>query len=220
MGKTNLLLLVFALLFIRLTGLNAHLIKDADGNTYASTIIGKQRWLIENLKTTKYNDGTPIPLVSDDKAWQELKSPGYCWLNNDIKNKDVYGALYNWYTVKTNKLCPKGWHVPSNDEFIIMSAFLGDNETAGNMLKEAGTAHWKHSLTTGTNDFDFTALPSGIRLTSGLFPEFGTGRAVWWSSTGSTTDAWNRGLSFDSGRIFKGDENVRYGFSVRCLKDN
>jgi uncharacterized protein (TIGR02145 family) len=213
------LLLVSALLFLSLTRLQAQMVKDADGNIYTSTTIGKQVWMVDNLKTTRYNDGTPIPLVTNDKAWQELKTGAYCWLNNDIKNKDVYGALYNWYTVKTKKLCPKGWHVPSNDEWIELTIFLGDIEIAGAKLKEAGITHWKNLLHQGTNDFDFTALPGGIRLTSGLFPEFGTGRAVWWSSTGTTTDAWNRGLSFDSDRVFKGDENVRYGFSVRCLKD-
>jgi uncharacterized protein (TIGR02145 family) len=219
MRKKTLCLLVFALPCFWFTALQAQLVKDTDGNVYASTTIGKQIWMVENLKTTKYNDGTPIPLVTNDKAWQELKSPAYCWLNNDIKNKEIYGALYNWYTVKTKKLCPKGWHVPSNDDWIELTIFLGDKETAGAKLKESGSTHWKNPLNVGTNDFDFTGLPGGLRLVSGLFPEFGTGRAVWWSSTGTTTDAWNRGLSFDSDIIFKGDENVRYGFSVRCLKD-
>jgi uncharacterized protein (TIGR02145 family) len=219
MQKLNFLLIISASLCFSYTEIKAQLVKDSDGNVYASTTIGKQVWLVENLKTTKYNDGTPIPLVTDDKKWQELSTPAYCWLNNDIKNKDIYGALYNWYTVKTKKLCPKGWHVPTNDEWIELTIFLGDKETAGARLKEAGTTHWKNPLKQGTNDFDFTALPGGLRLVSGIFPEFGMGRAVWWSSTGSATDAWNRGLSFDSDIVFKGDENVRYGFSVRCLKD-
>jgi uncharacterized protein (TIGR02145 family) len=219
MKKKNLLLLVSAGLLLTFNVMQAQTVKDADGNVYASTTLGKQVWLVENLKTTKYNDGTPIPLVTRDNAWQELKTGAYCWLNNDIKNKDVSGALYNWYTVKTKKLCPKGWHVPSNDEWIELTIFLGDKESAGAKLKEAGATHWKDLLHQGTNDYDFTAVPSGLRMTSGLFPEFGSGRAVWWSSTGSATDAWNRGLSFDSDRVFKGDENLRYGFSVRCLKD-
>ena len=219
MKRKNLFLLVSAGLLLTLNVMHAQTVKDADGNIYASTTIGKQVWLVENLKTTKYNDGTPIPLVTKDNAWQELKTGAYCWLNNDIKNKDISGALYNWYTVTTKKLCPKGWHVPSNDEWIELTIFLGDKESAGAKLKETGTTHWKSLLNQGTNEFDFTAVPSGLRLTSGLFPEFGSGRSVWWSSTGTTTDAWNRGLSFDSDRLFKGDENLRNGFSVRCLKD-
>ena len=112
MKRKNLFLLVSAGLLLTLNVMQAQTVKDADGNVYASTTIGKQVWLVENLKTTKYNDGTPIPLVTKDNAWQELKTGAYCWLNNDIKNKDVSGALYNWYTIKTKKLCPKGWHVP------------------------------------------------------------------------------------------------------------
>ncbi len=127
--------------------------------------------MAENLKTTKYNDGRAIPLVTDEKAWKALKTPGYCWYNNDVKNKDIYGALYNFYTVNTKKLCPEGWHVPSDAEWTTMVKFLGDENTAGDKLKESGNAHWKNFLITATNDFDFTALPGGTRLYSGIFPD-------------------------------------------------
>ena len=93
-------------------------IKDKDRNVYKTVIIGTQVWMAENLKTTKYKDGTAIPLVTDGNAWAALSTPGYCWYNNDAATyEDTYGVLYNWYTVNTGKLCPTGWHVPSDAEW-------------------------------------------------------------------------------------------------------
>jgi len=88
-------------------------VTDADGNIYNTVTIGTQTWMVENLKVTKYNDGTAIPLVTDNTAWSNLTTPGYCWYNNDAAtNKNTYGGLYNFYTVNTGKLAPTGWHVP------------------------------------------------------------------------------------------------------------
>ena len=109
-------LFIVTLFCIGLTGLQAQTVKDIDGNVYKTVTIGKQVWMMENLKTTKYNDGKTIPLVTDNTAWTDLTASEYCWYNNDIANKKVYGALYNWYTVNTNKLCPKGWHVSADAE--------------------------------------------------------------------------------------------------------
>jgi uncharacterized protein (TIGR02145 family) len=84
-------------------------VSDADGNAYHSVTIGTQEWLVENLKTTKYNDGTSIPLITSNSGWVNLTTPGYCFYDNDAGiNKATYGALYNWYTVNTGKLCPAG----------------------------------------------------------------------------------------------------------------
>ena len=148
MQQKNVILFTITLICIRLTGLNGQAVKDADGNVYPA---------IENLKTTKYNDGTAIPLVKDEKAWKALKKSAYCWYNNNIANKDVYGALYNWYTVNTKKLCPKGWHVPTDADWTILTTFIGDPISAGDKLKESGQDHWKNTLNSGTNEFDFTA---------------------------------------------------------------
>ena len=182
--------------------------------------IGKQIWMAENLKTTRLNDGKIIPLVTDEKAWKELQTPGYCWYNNEARNKDIYGALYNWYTVNTGKLCPKGWHIPTMTEWTDMVIFLKDENSAGDRLKEAGTAHWKNLFSPATNDFDFTALPGGMRYYSGYFPSFGNDYAVWWSSTREgETNAWTRGLHDSSSRFWKGHDDIHSGFSVRCIKD-
>lgn len=204
---------------LSLTRTNAQTVTDIDGNIYPITVIGKQVWMAENLKTIRLNDGKSILLVPDAKKWKELKTPGYCFLNNDIANKDIYGVLYNWFTVDTKKLCPKGWHVPADREWAEMILFLGDENTAGDKLKEKGNDHWANSLTSATNDFDFTSLGGGMRSDYGIFPDFVNSFAVWWSSTSAGTDAWNRGLYFSSRRIFKGHERVASGFSVRCIKD-
>lgn len=215
-----LIIFLVTLFCVRLTGLHGQIATDIDGNVYPSITIGKQVWMAENLKTTKYNDGTTITLVTDDKAWKTLKTPAYCWFNNDIANKDVYGALYNWYTVNTKKICPKGWHVPIDREWVTMISFLGDVNVAGDKLKETGINHWKNSLNNATNEFDFTALPGGMRLDAGVFPIFGSSYAVWWSATENNPElAWNRGLFFSSRNVYRGCENKRSGFSVRCIKD-
>jgi len=205
---------------VGITYINAQTVMDADSNIYTSVTIGKQIWLAENLKTTKYNDGKVIPLVSADRVWKELETPAYCWFNNDISNKEDLGALYNWYAVNTKKLCPKGWHVPTKAEWVTMIIFLGDENTAGAKLKESGTEHWKNSIIISTNEFGFTALPGGLRMKVGTFPEFGTSYAVWWTATDyDQVAAWNRGLFFNSSNVYGGFDNKKNGFSVRCIHD-
>ena len=105
---------IIILLFFSLNGLLAQSVTDADGNIYLTVNIGKQVWMAANLKTTKFNDGKAIPLVTDEMKWKSLQTPGYCFYNNDPANKEIYGALYNYYTVNTKKICPKGWHVPTD----------------------------------------------------------------------------------------------------------
>lgn len=201
-------------------GLNAQTVRDVEGNVYLTTTIGTQTWMAENLKTTKFNDGTSIPFVPDDKAWKVLKTPAYCWFDYDIKNKEIYGALYNWHTVSSGKLCPKGWHVPEDSEWTILVTFLGDPEVAGNKLKESGMKHWKNSLTYSPDELGFTALPGGMRLFTGIFPDFADSYAIWWTSTECTpTEAWTRGLQDITTRVWKGPNDKRNGYSVRCIKN-
>lgn len=208
------------LILTDLGNLHAQSVKDADGNIYLAINIGKQVWMAENLKTTRFNDGKAIPLVTDDKAWKALKSPGYCSFENNSENKALYGLLYNWYTVGTKKLCPKGWHVPSDTEWKEMVDFIGGSNTGGDKLKESGDEHWKNPLLSPTNDYDFTALPGGTRLYSGSFAEFGSSYAVWWTATEfSSLAAYNWGLHVSSSKIFNGYDSKQSGFSVRCIMD-
>jgi uncharacterized protein (TIGR02145 family) len=197
-------------------------VKDDDGNSYTTVTIGTQVWMKENLKTTKYNDGTSIPLVTDATAWTNLSTPGYCWYNNDAANyKAPYGALYNWYTVNTGNLCPTGWHVPTDAEWTTLTDYLGGTSVAGGKLKEEGTVNWNSPNTGATNESGFTALPgSGRSYVDGIFDYIGD-YGYWWSSTVSSTSyAWVRELSYDLTDIISGGRgHINYGFSVRCIKN-
>jgi uncharacterized protein (TIGR02145 family) len=192
-----------------------------DGKVYNWVQIGSQVWMAENLKSTKDNEGTPIPLVTDNLTWSNLSTPGYCWFNNDQATYgNVYGALYNWYAVNTGKLCPSGWHIPSDAEWTILSTFLGGEAVAGGKMKETGTAHWLSPNTGATNTSGFSALGSGYRRPdNGVFYRIND-HGVWWSSTEfSATNAWGRGLYYDYAHLGLWNDIKSCGFSVRCLKD-
>lgn len=194
-------------------------INDIEGNVYHTVSIGTQVWLLENLKTTVLNDGTGIANVTDNKAWTNLSSSGYCWYNNDIANKNSYGALYNWYTANTGKLCPSGWHVPTDAEWTTLATFLGGINVAGGKLKETGTIHWVNPNTGATNESGFTALSGGARDATGPF--YGLGYSCFWWSTSemNVSYVWYRSVRNSNSDIVR-DNNYRiFGYSVRCLKD-
>jgi len=190
-----------------------------DGQIYKAVTIGDQVWMAENLKTTKYNDYTDIPHITDSAEWDNLTSPGYCWYNNDeTTNKDTYGALYNWYTVGSNKLCPVCWHIPSDAEWITLETYLGSMSFAGGKMKETGTTHWISPNTGATNESGFTALPGGHRYFNGSFDYVGN-KGFWWSSTENIPGyAWGRLMSFNSRIVNRFSLSMTFGVSVRCIK--
>jgi uncharacterized protein (TIGR02145 family) len=195
-------------------------VTDNDGNVYNTVTIGTQTWMAENLKTTKYNDNTSIPLVTDNTAWAALTTSGYCWYNNDAATyKATYGALYNWYTVNTGKLCPTGWHVPTDAEWTTLTTYLGGESIAGGKLKATGTTYWASPNTGATNESGFTALPGGYRYGNGTCFSIG-GYGIWWSSTEySATYAWYRAVSYDDADVNRFSDYKQDGLSVRCLRD-
>ena len=193
---------------------------DSDGNVYNTIVIGTQEWLRENLRTSKYNDGSSIPLVTDNTAWSNLITPGYCWYNNDAATyKATYGALYNWYTVNTGKLCPTGWHVPSDAEWTTLTTYLGGENVAGGKLKETSTAHWYSPNAGATNETNFTALPGGSRDFDGSFYGIGNYCDLWSSTESNTDNAWDWGMYYLDSIIYRDYYNKRDGFSVRCVRD-
>jgi uncharacterized protein (TIGR02145 family) len=204
-------------------------VTDYDGNSYSTVGVGSQLWMASNLKTTKYNDGIAIPLVTDGPTWAALTTPGYCWYNNDAATyKATYGAMYNWHTVNTGKLCPSGWHVPTDAEWHTLiltldpSAVLGTPEStiAGGKLKETGTTHWGSPNTGATNEIGFTFLPGGNRnYSTGAFGAIGTGGYGWSSTQYNTTDAWVRQMWSYNANVSRGNWGKTYGASVRCVKD-
>lgn len=197
-------------------------VKDANGNIYSAVKIGTQTWMASNLKTTKFNDGTNIPLITEDTQWSSSNSPGYSWYNNDKATyENTYGAIYNWYAVDTDKLCPTGWHVPTENEWTILTNQLGGNSNAGKKLKETGTAHWPAPNDQATNEYGFTALPGGARHQTGPFSDINE-IARWWSATDrSETDAWIYYIMSNSNYLFRGSGNgKKSGYYVRCVKDS
>lgn len=195
-------------------------ITDFEGNTYNVIRIGNQTWMAENLRAVKYNDGKPIPMVTDESKWESLSTPAYCWYKNEEESyKQTYGTLYNWYSVNTGKLCPTGWHVPTDAEWTELSNFLGGEKIAGGKLKDTGTIYWVDPNTGATNESGFTAFPGGFRYYDGKFFDFGFS-GYWWSSGQySSARAFFRFLYYNESTFYRFDNLKRNGFSVRCLKD-
>ena len=193
-------------------------VTDIDGNTYKTIQIGTQTWMAENLRTTKLNDGTPIPLVTNDAEWSNLSTPGYCWYENNINYKS-HGAIYNWHTVNTGKLCPLGWHVPSTSEWKTLIDYLGGNKVAGGKLKKVDTTLWMSPNYGATNESRFSALPNGWRNSKGIFDDLGK-NAGFWSSTQKGGIVWWMSVAYSQAAAFiMFGFNDGFGLTVRCLKD-
>ncbi len=196
-------------------------VTDADGNVYHTVNIGTQIWMVENLKTTKYNDGSNIPLVSDISEWSNLNTPGYCYYNNDATAyKDIYGTLYNWYAVNTGKLAPAGWHIPTVAEWKTLSDYLEGDTIAGGKLKEPGTTHWNNPNEGATNESGFTALPAGGRAPDGNFYNQVGNYGYWWAADEfNVQQVWYRMVNFGDGMFREVRSFKTNGLSVRCVRD-
>jgi uncharacterized protein (TIGR02145 family) len=220
-------------------------VSDIDGNSYRTIKVGEQEWMAENLKVTRYADGSAIPYKESKSAWDDL-TPGdkaYCWYYNSTMNKSRYGGIYSWAAATRGQsgpdtipsgiqgICPNGWHLPSDAEWRQLETDLGMNpatvhdrgwrgEEEGGKLKESGTMHWYKPNTGALNKLGFTALPGGLRLDTGAF--FGiTGNAFFWSATDSDGGhAWGRYLNYVNADINRYFYKKVYGLSVRCVKDS
>jgi|WetSurMetagenome_2_1015567.scaffolds.fasta_scaffold31399_3 uncharacterized protein (TIGR02145 family) len=195
---------------------------DADGNAYHISSITSggvtKVFMTENLRTTKYNDGTDITLVTDGTAWPTLSTGAYCWVGNDsATNSSTYGALYNWHAVNTGKLAPTGWHVTTNAEWTNLITYLGGEAVAGGKLKETGTEHWDSPNTGASNDIGFNGLPGGYTH-HGLAGKGDFG--YFWTSTEESSDkAYDYQLSYNSATVICQADPKTEGFSIRCIKD-
>ena len=196
---------------------------DVEGNKYKTVVIGDQEWMAENLKTTKYNDGTDIPLEQDNKKWIAITTPAYCWVGNHIANKDIFGAFYNWQAVNTGKLCPKGWHVPTDEEWTKLTDFLGGLDVAGGKMKATGTDLWNSPNTGASNESGFSALPGGYRYGyfwgSGEFYELGLNGYFWTATEYTETHSRTRTVNAERTKVYSSVFVKNNGFSVRCVKD-
>jgi uncharacterized protein (TIGR02145 family) len=194
-------------------------VKDNGGILYNTIKIGNQWWMAENLKVTKFNDGIPITKVTLHADWIKLSSPAYCWYNNDSATfSNPYGALYNWYVVNTNKLCPTGWHVPSDDEYSTLESTLGGYLSAGTKLKDA--THWVGTFP-GNNSSRFAALPGGLRghFVDQEFSNINNYGYLWTTTVYDSTFPWLRYMSRNLQCFEKSYFSMKDGVSVRCIKD-
>ena len=213
-----------------LTRTVASYITDVEGNTYKTVYIGTQQWMTENLKVSKYNDGTTIPNITDNTLWQNNTTGAWSYYNNDAANNAKHGKLYNWYvlspTANGNKnVCPIGWHVPTSADWSVLIDYLGGASVAGGKMKEVGTTNWNSPNTGATNSSLFTGLPSGQRSGSGTYVNIGN-YSFWWSSTeyimfeesvASRAYSCFLNVSHDDAVVSGNDFNA--ALSVRCLKD-
>lgn len=181
--------------------------------------IGKQIWMSKNLNVNTFRNGDPIPEAKTEGEWlafNQAHEPAWCYYQNDPKNGERYGKLYNWYAVNDSRvLAPEGWHIPSNDDWSFIGEYLGGNEMA--FAKMRSNTGWDEGLN-GTNSSGFSALPSGFRDPNGNF--FTIGRyAIWWSSREyDKNNSWCGCVDTYSRPITHYEDKGR-GLAVRCLKD-
>ncbi|MCK4745895.1 MAG: fibrobacter succinogenes major paralogous domain-containing protein [Bacteroidales bacterium] len=209
-------------------------VTDFNGNTYWTKVIGSQTWMAENLKVTRYSDGTEIPLVESTSAWdtQGITDKAYCFYENSSSNGDVYGALYTWAATMNGAesstanpsgvqgVCPSGWHLPSDTEWTELTDHLGGLGIAGGKLKETGTIHWSNPNTGATNESGFTALPGGSRGGNGIFNSVGDEANFWVATEDGGVNAWGRNILCTSAAVNRLVYYKSPGFSVRCVRDD
>jgi uncharacterized protein (TIGR02145 family) len=182
--------------------------------------IGDQVWMSKNLDVSTFRNGEVILQANDTVQWNhagENKLPAWCYFNFNVANGKIYGKLYNFYAVRDRRgLAPKGYHIPTEDEWTNLIDFLGGEDFAG--LKLKNISGWNNNGN-GDNSSRLSCLPGGRCINSGNFILIGYG-GYWWSSTESGSNgAWSPGLFYDTTEVFSCITNKSGGFSVRCVKD-
>ncbi|GAO30593.1 fibrobacter succinogenes major paralogous domain-containing protein [Geofilum rubicundum] len=198
---------------------------DGDKNAYATVEIGGRFWMAENLRTTHLVSGEELPEVRDNNDWQDLALPAYCWYQNNDHHRYQYGALYNWYAVSDAGLCPQGWRLPTDEDWLelekVMDPAIDVTSATGwrgkdGALKMKTLRGWNGQK--GTNLFGFSALPAGRRSHEGHFNSVGD-YAYWWTaSPRDEENAWSRYILPDYDYLYRGSFSKKYGFSVRCVR--
>ena len=216
----------------------ANTVIDIDGNIYNTINIGSKTWMVENLRATRFNNGTVIPNISVNSAWSSQINPAYCWYNNDSATyAQSNGAYYNWYTINEGNVCPVGWHVPTYSEWVEMEDYLIDNgynydgsNTVDKIAKSIATDYgWAESTVEGAvgntdypskrNSSGFSAKAVGFRDLGGVFGSINS-QTFWWTSTEYNTTAANtRYMNYDLIILNETSHDKKLGLSVRCIKD-
>lgn len=200
-------------------------VTDIDGNIYKTIKVDNKWWTVENLKVTHFRNGNPIPLVTEDKFWQNQSSASWCFYKHKAANGDIYGKLYNWYAVSdARKIAPEGWHVATDAEWTKLANYFGGESMAGGKMKSTGTVEsvdglWYNPNIGATDDVGFKALPGGSRQGNGTFVGLGYDGNWWRPTSGSQSGAWCRSITNKSIEVFRIYDDKVAGYSVRCVKD-
>jgi uncharacterized protein (TIGR02145 family) len=217
-------------------------ISDIDGNIYNTVLIGAQCWTKENLRVRRYyNNGRSILFDANGGSggtsltWQNLTIGAHTIYANDStttpSNRTKYGYLYNWYAAKgiyttgtitsidTGKICPEGWHVPTDAEWTTLTTELGGESVAGGKMKSIGTAYWSSQSAGTDNSSGFSALPGGYRIKDGSFNNLRNSATFWRATEVDANNAWSSRLEHNSNNVSKNSYEKQYGASIRCLKD-
>ena len=184
--------------------------------------IGKQVWMTENLNVDIFRNGEVVPEAKTEGEWEaysDAEEAAWCYYDNDPANGEKYGKLYNWYAVNDPRgLAPKGWHVPTDEEWTQLKDYLGGFDKAGAKMKSKNG--WSQNGI-GTNSSGLLGLPGGGRyLDYKIYFEDIGNRGIWWSSTENDMNrAWSHNLNYSGGDVGWHIQNKGGGFSVRCLRD-
>ncbi len=192
---------------------------DVDNNVYHTVKIGNQIWMLENLRTTKLNDGIQIKYSPDAASWSTAAAGAYTYYDYLPANQITYGNLYNWHIINYNKVAPIGWHIPTLLEWQALLSYLGGLGSAGSQLKESGNTHWLSANSDATNASGFTALPGGLISTSGSFVNFKLVAYFWTATQNDSETAYFTSMDSNSGKVIQNYINKLNGFSIRCIKD-
>jgi len=196
--------------------------EDVDGNKYTTVKIGTQTWMQSNLNVSHYRNGAIIPYVQDPNEWYNLTTGAWCYYEHLTENGIVYGKLYNWYAVNDSRgLAPEGWHIPNQNDIVVLRSSLGSNENAGGKMKSK-TTDWIAPNVGANNDSYFTALPGGYRSNGGGFYDSKGIFAYFWTSSfvnENSESSYTYLIQNNSAILYTSDDLQSAGHSVRCVKD-
>ncbi len=204
---------------------------DIDGNIYTSVVIGDQIWMAENLKVTHFQNGDDINFINEYTDWYYIHTPSYAFYDLSAQNFETYGALYNWYVIEDSRsICPEGWHVPGDEEWMQLELFLGMSEDEVQDYGHRGTNEgsnlagfeslWLDGLLIENTEFGmsgFAAKPGGAGNSD--FSYIGERGIFWTNSLYNESSPWVRRVDYDSSQKFRNTGGLWQGYSVRCIRD-